>query len=290
MVTRRWKFASQVWELGEFPRLMGILNVTPDSFSDGGNWIGVDAAVEHGRALAGQGADVIDVGGESTRPGAEPVTASEEIRRVIPVIERLSKLVDVPISIDTMKAEVAREAMTAGATIVNDITAMTFDPDMARVVAQSDCGVILMHMQGTPQTMQLDPRYDNAVGEISSYLDERVRAAQQAGIDPERIVLDPGIGFGKTAEHNVAILQNIAAFRASGRPVLIGHSRKGFLSKILGRPVQDRLAATIGVSIAAAHQRADLLRIHDVAAVRDALQAWRVGLGSDLPSSETEQA
>lgn len=272
---RQWTFAGQDWQLGSFPRLMGIVNVTPDSFSDGGLWSTPDAAVAHALELVQQGADVLDVGGESTRPGAAPVDVDEELRRVIPVIQRLADLTAVPISIDTMKAAVAREALAAGATIVNDVSALTFDPRMPEVCAASDCGIILMHMQGTPQTMQLEPRYDDAVREIRDYLQQRCAVLEQAGIDPLRIMVDPGIGFGKTARHNLEILSQVSAFRDFGRPVLIGHSRKRFLGKLIGRKVDERLAGSIGVSIALAQQHADMLRVHDVAAIRDALTAWR---------------
>jgi dihydropteroate synthase len=254
---------------------MGIVNVTPDSFSDGGRFVSVAAAVDHAVVLAGQGADILDVGGESTRPGAEPISLDEEMQRVVPVIERLRGAVDVPISIDTTKAEVARQALQAGATIVNDVSGLTFDPDMTPVCAASDCGVICMHIRGTPQTMQQHPHYDDVVAEVARRLSDRIAALVAAGIDRDRIAIDPGIGFGKTAEHNVQILANIARFRALGRPVLIGHSRKSFLKKLIGRPIDERLAGTIGVAIAAAMQSVDLLRVHDVGPVRDALQAWR---------------
>ncbi|SFI35425.1 dihydropteroate synthase [Planctomicrobium piriforme] len=272
---RHWSFGKTVWQLGDFPRLMGIVNVTPDSFSDGGRWVSVAAAVEHALELVEQGADVLDIGGESTRPNAEPVTAEEELRRVVPVIEALSRQTTTPISIDTTKADVAQAALAAGASIVNDVSGLTFDPQMASVCAASDCGVILMHMQGTPQTMQLNPTYTNAVTEIRDYLNARCDALVAAGIARERLMVDPGIGFGKTAAHNVEILSHISQFRAAGRPVLIGHSRKGFLQKLVGRKVDERQAGTIGVSIALAAQHTDMLRVHDVGAVRDALVAWR---------------
>ncbi|MBX3438905.1 MAG: dihydropteroate synthase [Planctomycetaceae bacterium] len=253
---------------------MGILNVTPDSFSDGGRYLDVSAAVERGLALVEEGADILDVGGESTRPGAETVSETEELRRVAPVIERLAASTGTPISIDTTKAAVAREALAAGATIINDISALTFDPAMTDVCAASDCGIILMHMQGTPQTMQDAPSYENVVAEIVAYLDERIASLGQSGIARERIVVDPGIGFGKTAQHNLEILSHIAAFHALGRPVLIGHSRKRFLARLLGREIDERTNGTIGVAIAVAQQGAEIIRVHDVAAVKDALTAW----------------
>jgi len=261
------------------PLLMGIVNVTPDSFSDGGAWFETNRAVDQALQLAADGADILDIGGESTRPGAEPVATADELRRVIPVIEAVQERCAVPISIDTYKAEVAREALRAGATIVNDISGLTFDAQMIDVCADSDCGVVCMHIQGNPQTMQADPRYDDVVGELVEFFRASVRLLTERGIAEERIALDPGIGFGKTATHNLDILSHVAAFQSLGRPVLIGHSRKGFLKKILNRPVDERLYGTIGVAIAAAMQGADILRIHDVAAVRDSLLAWQAVAG-----------
>jgi dihydropteroate synthase len=270
-----WMFAGRDWRLGDYPRLMGILNVTPDSFSDGGQFDSVAVAVERGLALAREGADLIDVGGESTRPGATPVPVEEELQRVVPVIERLAGLVNVPLSIDTMKASVARAALGAGATVVNDVSAGTFDDGMLPLLAGSNCGVVLMHMQGTPQTMQREPRYGDVVREVRDYLNRRGAACEAAGIARERVVVDPGVGFGKTAEHNVELLRHVGELRAAGRPVLIGHSRKRFLYKLLGRETDERLAGTVGASIALAAQGVDILRVHDVGVVRDALRAWR---------------
>ncbi len=272
---RTWNIHGRERPTGAAPLLMGILNVTPDSFSDGGHWHACDRAVEHGLELAEAGADILDVGGESTRPGAEPVPLDEELRRVVPVIERLRPRCQTLISIDTYKAEVARQALQAGADIVNDISGLTFDADMPAVCAASGCGVICMHIRGTPRTMQQDPRYDDVVGEIIRYFEKRLDALESAGVARSRVVLDPGIGFGKTAEHNLEILAHIGDFRALGRPVLIGHSRKGFLKKLLGRPIDERSSGTIGVAIAAAMQSADILRIHEVTSVRDAIVAWQ---------------
>jgi dihydropteroate synthase len=272
---RVWSFDGRCGTLGDWPRLMGIVNVTPDSFSDGGRFTDASLALEHALRLVEQGADILDVGGESTRPGAEPVPVEEELRRVIPLIDRLAARTEVPISIDTMKADVARAALAAGASIVNDVSALLFDEQMVRVCADSDCGVIVMHMQGTPQTMQQDPYYDDVVVEVCDFLSERVAALMAAGIAAERIALDPGVGFGKTAAHNLELLRNIERLRSLGRPVLIGHSRKRFLGKLLGKPIDERTAGTIGVSLALAQQHADILRVHDVAAVKDALTAWR---------------
>jgi dihydropteroate synthase len=254
---------------------MGILNVTPDSFSDGGQFTVVDRAVEQGLKLAADGASMIDIGGESTRPGAEPVDLDEELRRTIPVIRALVTQLAVPISIDTTKAEVARQALEAGAQIVNDVSGLTFDPEMLNVCRQFDAGICLMHIQGTPQTMQQNPHYSDVVTEVIEFLHTQVDRCLMAGIPAERMCVDPGIGFGKTAEHNLALLTSVARMqRDLQRPVLIGHSRKRFLAKLLGRSVEERLAGTVGVSIALAEQGCDVLRVHDVREVRDALLAW----------------
>lgn len=254
---------------------MGIVNVTPDSFSDGGQFLAQGAAVRHALLLAEDGADILDIGGESTRPGAERVSIDEELRRVVGVISELRPQTDCLISIDTTKAEVARQALAAGADIVNDISGLTFDPSMPDVCAKSDCGVIAMHILGTPQTMQSNPQYDNVVTDVTSWLQQRLDDLTERGITAERIALDPGIGFGKTADHNVELLTHISTLRSLGRPVLIGHSRKRFLAKVLGRPVEERSAGTVGVAIAAAEQHADMLRVHDVRSTRDALLAWQ---------------
>ncbi len=255
---------------------MGILNVTPDSFSDGGEYYTVDAAVRQGLKLAADGADIIDIGGESTRPGAADVQTDEELRRTISVIRQLGDQVDVPISIDTTKAAVAEQAVSAGAKIVNDISGMTFDGRMLDVCRHTEVGICTMHILGTPRTMQQDPVYDDVVSEVSTFLCRCIDRCSDAGISPERICVDPGIGFGKTADHNLRLLQSVAQMKRSlGRPILIGHSRKRFLSKLTGRLIDERLAGTIGVSIALARQGADILRVHDVAAIRDALVAWR---------------
>lgn len=254
---------------------MGIVNVTPDSFSDGGKFLAQGAAVRQALQLAEDGADILDIGGESTRPGAERVSIDEELRRVVGVISELRPQTDRLISIDTTKAEVARQALAAGADIVNDISGLTFDPAMPDVCAESDCGVIAMHILGNPQTMQDDPQYDDVVSDVSIWLQQRLDDLRQRGINAERIALDPGIGFGKTANHNVELLSSISTLRSLGRPVLIGHSRKRFLAKVLGRPVEERSAGTIGVTIATAEQSADMLRVHDVRSTKDALLAWQ---------------
>jgi dihydropteroate synthase len=254
---------------------MGILNVTPDSFSDGGRWISKSAAVEHAHRLLAEGADILDLGGESTRPGSLPVEPREQLRRVLPVLQELAGRFPIPISIDTSSGLVAREALAAGAQVVNDVTALTGDQEMPQICAAAGCGVILMHMQGTPQTMQQDPRYDDVVREVTGYLDGRIRDLATGGIPAERIMIDPGIGFGKTATHNLQLLSNIAALKSTGRPVLVGHSRKRFLQRVLGRPIEEATAGTIGVAIAVAQQGAELVRVHDVRAVKDALLAWQ---------------
>ncbi len=265
---------------------MGIVNVTPDSFSDGGQFVSVSAAAEHALRLVEEGADILDIGGESTRPGATPVTLEEELLRVVPVVRELARQTRIPISIDTSKAEVARQCLDAGAVIVNDVSGLTLDADMPRVCRESTCGVIVMHMQGTPQTMQLDPCYDDVVADVCRYFSQRLDELEAVGIVRDRIVLDPGIGFGKTAEHNLNLLSHIAEFHRLGRPVLIGHSRKRFLKKILGREVEERNAGTIGVSLALAAQGTDILRVHDVRATRDALLAWHTVMNSIRPTTE----
>ena len=271
----RWTLKTRDLTPAGRPLLMGILNVTPDSFSDGGQFELVENAIARALQMEADGADIIDIGGESTRPGAEPVMLEEELRRTIPVIRGLATRVRIPISIDTTKAEVARQALEAGAEIVNDISGLTFDPDMLEVCRLHDAGICLMHIQGTPQTMQQNPTYVDVVQEVIEFLQRQVDRCLMAGILPERMCVDPGIGFGKTAEHNLQLLKSVSHLqRGLQRPVLIGHSRKRFLSKILGRSVEERESGTIGVSIALAEQGVDILRIHDVRSVRDALVAW----------------
>ena len=270
-----WSFDGFCHELGSVPLFMGIVNVTPDSFSDGGRFLAQEAAVEQALRLVAEGADILDVGGESTRPGAAAVPIDEELRRVVPVIEQLARKTDVPISVDTSKADVARQALQAGARIVNDISGLRFDSQMIEVCRESRCGVVVMHMQGTPQTMQIEPHYTDVVDEICEYFRERLETLSRDGIDAERIVFDPGVGFGKTAQHNLEILSHIARFRELGRPVLIGHSRKRFLKKIVGREVDECQFGTVGVSVALAQQHVDIVRVHDVAANRDAIIAYR---------------
>lgn len=270
-----WQFGSDLLQFGSAPCFMGILNVTPDSFSDGGRFNQVDAAVARARQLEADGAGIIDVGGESTRPDSQPVSLVEELRRVIPVIKALRNEIRAPISIDTTKAEVARQAIAAGAKIVNDISGLTFDSDMPRVCAESGAGVIAMHIQGTPRTMQQNPHYEDVVGEVRDFLAHRLAELQLAGIRREAIVIDPGIGFGKTAQHNIELLSNIPRLRELGRPVLIGHSRKRFLAKILGHSVDEHSLGTVGVSLAAINLGADILRLHEITPTRDCWLAWQ---------------
>ncbi len=244
--------------------VMGILNVTPDSFFDGSRYVNTAAAVEHAMAMIADGADIIDVGGESSRPGAAPVPAEVELARVVPVIAAIRKQSHVLISIDTTKANVARAALDAGANIVNDISALRFDPEMPSIIAANDAYVVLMHMQGTPRTMQQDPHYSDPVAEIKAFLAARMDAAIRAGIPEDHIFLDPGIGFGKRLEHNLAVVRAIPAFAELGPPVLIGLSRKSFLGDILEVEVTDRLVGTIAANAIAIRNGADIIRVHDV--------------------------
>ena len=250
---------------------MGIVNVTPDSFSDGGLFLDADAAIAHGRELVAEGADILDVGGESTRPGAEPVGADEEMRRVVPVVEALAAG-GARVSIDTSKSVVARTALAAGATIVNDVAAFRFDPDLAAATAEAGATCILMHMLGEPRTMQKDPRYDDVVADVRRFLEERLAFAVSEGIPEERVWLDPGIGFGKTLEHNLELIARLDEIVAIGRPVVFGASRKSFLEKLTGRQVDERLAGTIAANIIAHERGARVFRVHDVAANADALK------------------
>jgi dihydropteroate synthase len=257
---------------------MGIVNVTPDSFSDGGLYLDPELAIGHGRDLAADGADLLDVGGESTRPGAEAVTAEVELERTAPVVAALAGPggTGIPVSIDTSKAGVAEAALAAGAAIVNDVTALRADPDLADVCAGSDCAVILMHMQGSPRTMQDDPRYDDVVEDVRAFLAERIEAAVAAGIDERNIWVDPGIGFGKTVEHNLELLRRLGELRELGRPIVIGTSRKRFLGALTGREVTDRVGGTVASNVLALAAGADVFRVHEVAELRQALDVAAV--------------
>jgi dihydropteroate synthase len=249
---------------------MGVVNVTPDSFSDAGRFLDPPTAIAHGRRLESEGAAILDIGGESTRPGASPVPPDEELRRVLPVIEGLAPS-HAEISIDTSKAQVAAAALEAGAALVNDVTALRGDPAMVGVIAGRGADCCLMHMLGTPRTMQEDPRYDDVVSDVKGFLEERLAFAVGAGVAEERIMLDPGIGFGKTAEHNLELLRRIDEIVALGRPVVIGTSRKSFLGRITGRDVDERLAGTIATNVLAFERGARVFRVHDVGPVHDAL-------------------
>jgi dihydropteroate synthase len=265
----RWQLRDRVIEFGRRPLVMGIVNVTPDSFSDGGRFLDADTAVAHAERLIAEGADVLDIGGESTRPGAEPVSVDEELLRVIPVVERLRSR-PVPLSVDTMKPEVARAALDAGARIVNDVAGFR-DAEMIRVAAEKRASVVVMHMRGTPQTMQSEPRYADVVREVGQFFEDRLRVLEESGIPPRAVCLDPGIGFGKTLDHNLELLANLGAFARFGRPVCLGVSRKGFIGKLCGREKHERLAGSLAVaSFAAARGQAQVLRVHDVAETRDA--------------------
>lgn len=259
------------------PKIMGILNVTPDSFSDGGDYDGLEAAVKRGLALAEQGADILDIGGESTRPGAEEISVEEEIRRTVPVIAALREQsrgfeTDITISIDTRKPEVAAAAIHVGADIWNDVTALTFSDRSVDVAADLGCPVILMHIKGSPETMQINPHYDNAVDEVCQWLSRRVDVARAAGV--EDITLDPGIGFGKRLEDNLALIQGVPQLKSLGLPVLMGASRKSFIGKIDGSTVDDRLGGSLAVGLYAANAGADILRVHDVSETAQALKVW----------------
>jgi dihydropteroate synthase len=259
-------------------RIMGIVNVTPDSFSDGGLFLESEPAIEHGRRLLDEGADLLDVGGESTRPGAPGISAGEELARVGPVVRQLAT-VGAPVSIDTSKVEVAKAALDAGARMVNDVTALRSEPELAALCADRDCGLVLMHMQGTPRTMQRDPTYDDVVDDVKAFLAERIEFAIVEGVAPERIWIDPGIGFGKTVEHNLELLRRLGELGELGRPIVIGTSRKSFLGKLTGREVQERLGPTIASNVLALLAGADVFRVHDAAAHRQALDLAEAVLG-----------
>ncbi len=268
--------------------IMGVVNVTPDSFSDGGQFVDAPTAIAHGVALEAEGADILDIGGESTRPGAEPVGPAAELARVLPVIAGLRERgATAQISIDTSKAQVAAAALDAGADIVNDVTALRGDPAMAGLVAERGVPCCLMHMLGEPRTMQDDPHYDDVVSDVKAFLEERMAVAIGAGIAEERILLDPGIGFGKTDAHNLELLARLDELATLGRPVVIGTSRKSFLGRITGRQVDDRLAATIATNVLAYERGARVFRVHDVAPVRDALVITGATVRRRCPTTPT---
>ncbi len=261
----RITFCNRTLNLSEKTHVMGILNVTPDSFSDGGLYLDKQKAIDRAIRMVDEGADIIDIGGESTRPGAEPVELGEELRRTIPVIEAISAKVDVPISIDTYKAEVARRAIEAGATMVNDISGLRFDPEMASVVAEYGVAVVVMHIKGTPRDMQKNPEYQDLFGEIIDYLKGSIEIAKKAGVPEERIIVDPGIGFGKKPEHNLQIINRLDRFGVLGRPILIGPSRKSFIGLVLGNlPPEERVEGTAAAVAISVFKGASIVRVHDV--------------------------
>ncbi|MEK6237059.1 MAG: dihydropteroate synthase [Planctomycetales bacterium] len=282
----RWRLRERDLILPRRPLLMGILNVTPDSFSDGGNYLAQQAAVEQGMRLASEGADLIDIGGESTRPYSTPVSEQEELSRVLPVVESLAGKLTIPLSIDTSKARVAEACVQAGAEIINDVTGLQGDPRMIDAAVSTGAGVCVMHMQGTPQVMQDSPTYQDVVEDVFDYLRERRDALEEAGIAPDKIALDPGVGFGKTHQHNLALLANCERFHELGRPLLLGPSRKGFIGKLLQDKQAPRVFGTIGVALSLASQGVQVLRVHDVGAVREALLLFDSCGGIDgLPAS-----
>jgi dihydropteroate synthase len=269
-----WRAKDHLLEFGR-PLVMGIVNVTPDSFSDGGQFFNPSAAISRAQKLVEEGADILDIGGESTRPGSTPVTLDEELRRVVPVVRGLAGQTTVLLSIDTSKAEVARQCLEAGASIINDVTALRGDPSMIDVARNHQAGVILMHMQGTPATMQLDPRYDDVVAEVREFLKVRLNELEQAGLDREHLSIDPGIGFGKRHAHNLTLLAHLDRFLDLGRPICLGVSRKGFIGKITGKTVPDSAAGSVAVAChAMAKGAAQILRVHDVAATADAVKMF----------------
>lgn len=277
----RWQLPREILPLGPLPLLMGILNVTPDSFSDAGRFIDAGVAIDRGLQLVEEGADILDIGGESTRPYSQPVTADEELRRVMPVLSELCRKTPVPVSIDTSKAAVAREAIAAGAQIINDVTGLTGDPGMVPLAAETRAAVCVMHMRGTPQTMQDAPEYGDVVGEVLDYLRRRRDALVMAGVPQHGIALDPGIGFGKKTIHNLELLSNAWRFHELGCPVLVGHSRKGYIGRVIDDEEADRTAGTIGTALAMARQAVQILRVHDVSQVRQALLVFQASGGLD---------
>ena len=270
---RQWRIAGRVVDLSRHGLIMGVLNVTPDSFSDGGKFFTVEKAVEHGLTMVADGAHIIDVGGESTRPGAAPVAVEEEARRVVPVIKKLRAKIDVVISIDTSKAQVARAAIVAGASIVNDVTGARSDKEMMPLVAETKAAFIIMHMQGTPRTMQADPRYVDVVSEVADFFRQQYGRAIEWGIDPMAIAFDPGIGFGKTLEHNLELLAQLERIRVHERPLVVGVSRKSFLAKLTGSSeINDRVAPAAALTSLLRTRGADVFRVHDVKENVNALQ------------------
>jgi len=288
MTTMELRAKERIITLSARPLIMGIVNVTPDSFFDGGRFLDPEAAVAHALRLVQEGADLLDIGAESTRPGSVPVEEAEERRRLIPVVAAVAKAVSVPISVDTSKAVVAKAAIDAGAVIVNDVTALRGDPAMVDLIAMSGAGVVLMHMQGTPQTMQLAPRYHDVVEEVGDFLAEQVRFAMERGVTKGQIMLDPGIGFGKTLAHNLDLLAQLRTFTKLGLPLLVGPSRKAFIGQLVEHSMQDRAWGTAGVIALAVEQGANVLRVHDVAAMKDVVRV-AAAISRRIPSPLREQ-
>lgn len=276
-----WQLKTQAIRFGRLPVLMGILNVTPDSFSDGGQFASTGKAIDHAFALIEQGAQIIDIGGESTRPYSEPVSEKEELARTVEVVAAIANHSKIPISIDTSKAKVAFECLQAGAEIINDVTGLEGDPGMPQVAAETKAGVCAMHMQGTPQTMQDDPTYDKVVEDIFCYLEQRKQFLLQQGIEEARICLDPGVGFGKTHQHNLELIAGCRRFHDLNSPILVGHSRKGFMARILGDKQADRAAATAGSAVELARQGIQVIRVHDVQVVKDTIELFDAVGGLD---------
>jgi dihydropteroate synthase len=277
---RLWKIGDRIFDLSRQGLIIGVLNVTPDSFSDGGEFFAAEKAIEHGLRMAADGADIVDVGGESTRPGAEPIAADEELRRVIPVIEKLRTKIDVPISIDTSKTEVALAAIQAGASIVNDVTGGRGDEGMLPLIAETKSALIIMHMQGTPRTMQKQPRYNDVVSEVADFFRQQYACAIGCNIDPMAIAFDPGIGFGKTLDHNLELLAQLERLRAHDRPLVIGVSRKSFLGKLIESPdMDDRGAPAVALTALLRMRGADVFRVHDVKENVSALRVTEAILG-----------
>jgi dihydropteroate synthase len=277
----RWQLRSRELVLPRRPLLMGIVNVTPDSFSDGGLFFDAGAAVAHALRLTAEGANLLDIGGESTRPRADEVSAEEELGRVLPVIQRLAREVTIPLSIDTSKASVARAALDAGAEVINDVTGLEGDPAMVDLAARTGAGVCVMHMQGTPRTMQENPTYADVVVEVGDYLRRRRDALVEGGVAGERICIDPGLGFGKTADHNLQLIAACDSFHELGCPILVGPSRKSFLGRVIGDARADRTSATIGTALSLATRGVQILRVHDVRPAREALTAFEASGGLD---------
>jgi len=280
MHERQWKIGERLFNVSRHGLIMGVLNVTPDSFSDGGKFFAAEKAIEHGLKMAADGADIVDVGGESTRPGAEAIAADEELRRVIPVIEKLRAKTDVPISIDTSKTEVALAAIHAGAAIVNDVTGGRADEGMLPLIAKTKSALIMMHMQGTPRTMQKQPRYNDVVSEVANFFRQQYACAIGCNIDPMAIAFDPGIGFGKTLDHNLELLAQLERLRVHDRPLVIGVSRKSFLGKLANSPeMEERLAPAVALTSLLRTRGADVFRVHDVKENVSALRVTEAILG-----------